>query len=165
MSGEVTQLLTDLKNGQKEAAERLIPLVYDELRRLGVFWADSAAPPDVFLTRLHVRYDIAHFPEDLAFQETADRNNFQGRYILRHAWTGVSGTRSGAGSDGDPGTESCQAADAYRRTVSDRRELEAQRLASLTGWELAQIRQKMRLRLGAEPQPGAGKWWERLWRR
>ena len=35
--------------------------------------------PDVFLTRLHVRYDNAHFPEDLVFQETADRTNFQGR--------------------------------------------------------------------------------------
>src|SRR4029077_13771575 len=40
------------------------PLSSDELRRLGVFWADrgDAAPPTVFLTRLHVRYDNAHFP-------------------------------------------------------------------------------------------------------
>jgi hypothetical protein len=36
----------------------------------------------VFLTRLHVRYDNAHFPEDLVFQETGDRVNFQGRYVL-----------------------------------------------------------------------------------
>ena len=43
---------------------------------------------DVFLTRLHVRYDAAHFPEDLVFQETADRTNFQGRYVLRHEWKG-----------------------------------------------------------------------------
>ena len=40
------------------------------------------------MTRLHVRYDTAHFPEDLVFQETADRSNFQGRYVLRHEWTG-----------------------------------------------------------------------------
>ena len=45
-------------------------------------------PQDVFITRLHVRYDAAHFPEDLVFQETADRTNFQGRYVLRHAWKG-----------------------------------------------------------------------------
>ena len=43
---------------------------------------------NVFLTRLHVRYDAAHFPEDLTFQETSDRSNFQARYILRHPWTG-----------------------------------------------------------------------------
>ena len=45
-------------------------------------------PQNVFVTRLHVRYDGAHFPEDLVFQETGDRTNFQGRYVLRHAWTG-----------------------------------------------------------------------------
>src|SRR5438094_653635 len=66
------------------------PLSSDELRRLGVFWLDAergraVAAPEVFLTRLHVRYDSAHFPEDLVFQETADRGNFQGRYGLRHA--------------------------------------------------------------------------------
>ena len=68
------------------------PLSNDELRQLGVFWAATApaaaAGPNVFLTRLHVRYDNAHFPEDLVFQETADRTNFQGRYVLRHAWQG-----------------------------------------------------------------------------
>ncbi len=67
------------------------------------------------MTRLHVRYDGAHFPEDLVFQETGDRSNFQGRYILRHAWTG---------------NETCSEADAYRRELSTRREKEAQTLAS-----------------------------------
>ena len=38
--------------------------------------------------RLHLRYDGQHFPEDLVFQETGDRSNFQGRYVLRHPWTG-----------------------------------------------------------------------------
>src|SRR5262249_37548272 len=65
------------------------PLTSDELRSLGVFWSDGdrGTAPNVFITRLHVRYDNAHFPEDLVFQETPDRNNFQGRYVLRHAWT------------------------------------------------------------------------------
>src|SRR5581483_1303244 len=73
------------------------PLSADELRRLGVFWLDdkavdpSAPAQDVFLTRLHVRYDAAHFPEDLALMETRDRDNVQGRYILRHPWTGAAG--------------------------------------------------------------------------
>ena len=57
----------------------------------------------MFVTRLHVRYDAAHFPEDLAFQETADRTNFQGRYVLRHAWKGEG---------------SCEAAAQYRARPS-----------------------------------------------
>ena len=60
---------------------------------------------NVFVTRLHVRYDAAHFPEDLVFQETGDRTNFQGRYVLRHPWTG---------------TETCGEADAYRRDLPER---------------------------------------------
>src|SRR5262245_11089905 len=76
------------------------PLSSEELRKLGVFWLPESAsggsrdrfrrgpggPVDVFVTRLHVRYDAANFPEDLVFQETADRSSFQGRYGLRHAW-------------------------------------------------------------------------------
>ena len=54
-----------------------------------------AGPQNVFITRLHVRYDAAHFPEDLVFQETADRENFQGRYVLRHPWTGERLVRGG----------------------------------------------------------------------
>ena len=77
------------------------PLSADELRELGVFWLEAARAPtaprtadvqpaaqNVFVTRLHVRYDRDHFPEDLVFQETGDRTNFQGRYVLRHPWTG-----------------------------------------------------------------------------
>jgi hypothetical protein len=125
------------------------PLSNEELRELGVFWSDrsTGAPPEVFLSRLHVRYDKAHFPEDLVFQETADRTNFQGRYVLRHAWMGA---------------DTCGAAASYMRGVAERREREAQRLASLTGWNLAEIRQKIGLSTSPGPQPAT--WWERLWR-
>jgi hypothetical protein len=125
------------------------PLTADELRRLGVFWTDEgdSRPPDVFLSRLHVRYDNAHFPEDLVFQETADRANFQGRYVLRHAWTG---------SDG------CSAAAGYRRELRDRRAREADQLARLTGWSADDIRRKMGPDL---PVPVEGAWWERLWKK
>jgi hypothetical protein len=127
------------------------PLSNDELRRLGVFWLDAGRGPDVFLTRLHVRYDNGHFPEDLVFQETADRTNFQGRYVLRHAWQG---------------TASCSAAETYRRGLRDRREQEAQRLASITGWEISEIRKKMNLGAeGPQAQPASGTWWERLWKK
>ncbi|HEU4928104.1 MAG TPA: DUF2330 domain-containing protein [Vicinamibacterales bacterium] len=125
------------------------PLSGDELRNLGVFWQDGAASqaPNVYLTRLHVRYDGAHFPEDLVFQETPDRSNFQGRFVLRHPFTG---------------TATCDAASTYRRSVWDRQQQEAQRLASLTGWSLAEIRTKMRL--GGPPPVEPAAWWQRIWK-
>jgi hypothetical protein len=98
------------------------------------------------LSRLHVRYDNAHFPEDLVFQETPDRTNFQGRYVLRHAWTGAA---------------SCAAATDYRQALNERRGREAEQLARLTGWNITEIRQKMGPGVGAaEPA-----WWERLWKK
>ena len=104
-------------------------------------------PSDVFLTRLHVRYDSAHFPEDLVFQETADRANFQGRYVLRHAWTGLDG---------------CSEAAAYRQSVVERHSKEAEQLARLTGWTIAEIRTKMGPERAVRPAPA---WWETLWQK
>ena len=127
------------------------PLSNDELRQLGVFWNDAAGgqAPTVFLTRLHVRYDTSHFPEDLVFQETADRANFQGRYVLRHSWTGQ---------------DSCDAANAYRATLRDRHEQEVGRLAALTGWSLSDVRRRAGLSQNGQPQPEPA-WWERLWKK
>jgi hypothetical protein len=131
------------------------PLSRTELQDLGVFWLDDAprsdrrgAAQDVFVTRLHVRYDAKHFPDDLRFQETADRSNVQGRYVLRQPW-------QGAGS--------CEEVMQYRQTVAVRQEREAQTLASLTGWDLETIRTKM----GLDSVPAAAveaNWWDRLWR-
>ncbi len=124
------------------------PLSNDELRNLGVFWEQGTrgGPPDVYLTRLHVRYDGAHFPEDLVFQATGDRTNFQGRYVMRHAWSGEA---------------TCDGARAYRVSVRERQEQEAQQLASLTGWPVAGIRTKMGLRDTPLVEPA---WWQRLWK-
>ena len=133
------------------------PLSADELRRLGVFWLDSAERGDprfapgggaqnAYVTRLHVRYTGETFPEDLILQQTADRDNFQGRYVLRHAYTGPA---------------ECKAAEAYKRTLPARYEEEAQRLARLTGWDINDIRKKMGINAkAAGPQK---KWWEQLW--
>ncbi len=134
------------------------PLSNDELRQLGAFWVDQSVPASgrpgspppmprtqaVFITRLHLRYDAAHFPDDLVFQETTDRANFQGRYVLRHPWTG---------SDG------CPEAAQYREQLAKRNAQEAQTLASLTGWSIDDIRKKMNLGPGATNQ----KWWEKMW--
>jgi hypothetical protein len=128
------------------------PLSADELRRLGVFWLESNGRPgrgpqaqNVFLTRLHVRYDSAHFPEDLLFQETSDRASFQARYILRHPWTEQ---------------DDCAAAAAYREQMNGRYERQAQTLATLTGWSISEIRKAMNLT--ARPV-NEKKWYERLW--
>ena len=127
------------------------PLSREELRQLGVFWLDegnaaSGQAQDVFLTRLHVRYDAAHFPEDLVFQETGDRSNFQGRYVLRHPFAGAA---------------TCEAAERYREEVRRRQETEARVLAGLTGWRLEGIRRKMKL---DTPVNVSRKWYEKIWR-
>ena len=134
------------------------PLSPAELGELGVFWIGEAAdavrgpaPQDVFVTRLHVTYDAERFAEDLRFQETGDRTNFQGRYVMRHAFRGEA---------------RCGAAESYRRQLAERWAREASTLASLTGWDIDTIRERMRSngQWGAaepiEPQP----WWRRLWR-
>jgi hypothetical protein len=125
------------------------PLTADEVRQLGVFWGDGGGmrAANVFLSRLHVRYDTAHFPEDLVFQETGDRANFQARYVLRHAWTG---------------RDSCSAAAGYRRDVRDRHAREAEQLARLTGWPLDDIRRQMGPDVAAAADAA---WWERLWKK
>lgn len=155
------------------------PLSPDELRQLGVFWLDGEAsnspptqPPvrpmprrggaaqDVFVTRLHVRYDAAHFPDDLQFQTTGDRSNFQGRFVMRHAFKGEM---------------QCEAGKQYRSQLPARREAEAQSLASLTGWDIDEIRKEMEIsgesstgegeasESAQDEENGEASWWDQLW--
>jgi hypothetical protein len=142
------------------------PLSHDELKQLGVFWLDEQKPPPawggaprpmyrpqmfiavpsgVVLTRLHVRYSAATFPEDLFFQETRDSNNFQVRYVLHRPW------------DGSP--QACAAAATYFQELNQRRVTEARNLADLTGWHIANINRRMGLNPG-KPSPA---WWQNLW--
>jgi hypothetical protein len=140
------------------------PLSQDELRGLGVFWLGNTqdqatgvtgrtAPPpgggaqNVFVTRLHVRYDAQHFPEDLTLHETGDRSNFQGRFVIRHAWKG----------DRD-----CPGSAEYRRALRQRQAKEAETLAELTGWDMESIRRKMQWEDGGD-EVGPRSWWERVW--
>jgi hypothetical protein len=130
------------------------PLAAEELRSLGCYWIEGTpalrgmqAP---FITRLHLRYDAAHFPEDLVFQETGDRTNFQGRFVIRHEWKG---------------TADCPAALAYRAGLAARRAKEAGSLAELTGWELGKIRGKMALAADWSKPEDSMRWWQRMWKR
>ena len=125
------------------------PLSPDELKGLGVFWLDDVGAQTPFITRLHVRYDAAHFPEDLVFQETADRANFQGRFVIRHEWKG---------------TADCPGARAYRAGLAERRAKEARTLADLTGWDLGKIRGKMAVAADWSRPDDRMKWWDRIWK-
>jgi hypothetical protein len=132
------------------------PLTPEELRQAGVFWMDGQpqprpggfAPPwmnnNVFITRLHVRYTRDKFPEDPVFQETANQQNFQGRYVLTHPFKGEL---------------SCGAGRQYTRSLPARFEKEAQTLANLTSWNISDVRKKMSLQ-----QPIPETWWRKLWR-
>jgi len=123
------------------------PLTAQELKNLGAEWVsgDTRQGARVMVTRLHVRYTPETFPEDLALQETADRQNFQTRYVLQHP------------AKIEP--EACAAAAPYLQTVLERKEKESQVLASLTGWDIGSIRAKN----GLGPQDSA--FWQRVWRR
>ncbi len=132
------------------------PLSGDELRELGAYWLDGGDNParrpgparDVYVTRLHVSYDAQTFPEDLVFKETGDRTNFQGRYVLRHPYKGDA---------------TCEAAEEYRAGLPKRFENEAQTLASLTGWDIDDIRTRMREGGQAFNTPTPEPWWKRIW--
>lgn len=144
------------------------PLNQEELKQAGVFWLDQQNPNNrrrgntldssfnggnlrnglsrnVFITRLHVRYTRDKFPEDLKFQSTSDRTNFQGRYVIRHPFSGEI---------------TCNAGKEYQQSVRDRQEQEAKTLASLTGWSMTDIRHRIQF---VEAQPV--QWWDNLWNR
>ena len=147
------------------------PMSRDELRELGVFWlgdgTEQIGPPpfrrpqpksaaqNVYVTRLHVRYDAETFPDDLRFQETGDRSNYQGRYVMRHPWEGDA---------------QCEAAQQYRRDLRERQEKEVQTLAHLTGWDVNSIREQVQFAaVDPENDPAIenaeSPWWSKLWNR
>ena len=125
------------------------PLNQEELKQAGVFWLNSPSRNprnirnNVFITRLHVRYTGDKFPEDLRFQATGNRQLFQGRYVIRHPFTGEM---------------NCSAANEYKQSVRDRQDKEAQTLAILTGWNISDIRNKIQF-VESRPTP----WWRNLW--
>src|SRR5205085_7025749 len=103
-----------------------------ELVELGARWigSDEAVPftsgaaTPAYVTRMHVRYDAKSFPEDLAFVETNDRENFQARFVLNHRWQGDA---------------TCTAAEHYRAALPTRARKEAENLAALTGWSRQEV--------------------------
>jgi hypothetical protein len=114
-----------------------------ELYTLGASWqypqmgnvADPTIVPPLqpvaetgFITRLHLRYDRAHFPEDLALQETADDSPYQVVFSIHHPFTGAM---------------ACAAAGEYKKQLQQRYAAEAGNLQALTGWNHSDIVQQM----------------------
>lgn len=108
------------------------PPSYAELKDAGVFWVSSGYnngwggadyQGKLHITRLHVKYDRENFPQDLFFQNTPNKQSFQGRYVMNH-----------------PVQEAvtCHEAENYYLEVLDRRENEMENLAYLTGWDTNQ---------------------------
>lgn len=104
------------------------PLTAD-LSEAGVNWANSGGGEQVYFTRLHVRYNRTNFPQDLVFQETPNKESFQGRYVLHHPATG---------------DLSCGEGQEYLGKLTRRRHNEVQNLASLTGWSTAPYQEYIR---------------------
>ncbi len=109
------------------------PITQDEMAELGAASAapgDDAAAGHSFVTRLHVRYDRAHFPEDLQFQETPDTDSYQARFVIHVA----SKRRT---------MSTCAAGRAYHRELHQRWQTENATLADLTGWNPDDIHSDM----------------------
>lgn len=95
------------------------PLDQPDLVNAGVDWTQSE-PNKLFFTRLHVRYDRQHFPQDLTFQETPNKERFQCRYVMHQPAVG--------GLD-------CEEGKKYKKTRLERQNKELDNLYDLTGWK------------------------------
>lgn len=102
------------------------PLSHAELKQLGVGWVRKAdaATPNVFVTRLHIRYDSNSFSKDLSFAVTENRENFQGRYVMNHPFDGEI---------------TCEEGREYVAETRKRIKEEAAGLRRLTGWSMKDI--------------------------
>ncbi|MEZ5997598.1 MAG: DUF2330 domain-containing protein [Hyphomonas sp.] len=108
--------LPDFETVWAESGESIDETQYmEEELREDNYWGD-----DLFLTRLHIRYDAKHFPEDLKFIETGDTDYFQGRYVINVPWRGEA---------------ECPALKDYVADVAKRQSEEFSNVVKLTGWK------------------------------
>ncbi len=114
------------------------PPNFNDLKQAGVWWLgkdvyeeyvneyNTNKSKNVFFTRLHIRYNRKAFAQDLVFQETPNKENFQARYIITHPATG---------------TLTCSEGQNYLKELKERRKNEMNMLSQLTGkgyddWDL-----------------------------
>lgn len=103
------------------------PPSIQELTNTGVDWVQAKNnrwganyTGNLHFTRLHVRYNRNDFPQDLVFNETRNKQNFQCRYVLTHP--------------AQISDEACSEVLPYYESVQTRRELEMHNLDDLTWW-------------------------------
>lgn len=117
------------------------PPTPQDLVQAGVWWTnrnwndysdvndddDDDVSNSVYFTRLHVRYNREKFAQDLMFQVTPNKENFQARYVVTHPATG---------------DFSCPEGKKYLKALKKKRKAELEELAWLTGktyenWDMA----------------------------
>ncbi|MFT7614958.1 MAG: hypothetical protein ACI9J3_003946 [Parvicellaceae bacterium] len=94
------------------------PPINQDLVNAGINWDMNAE--QVFFTRLHVRYTKDKFPQDLLFQVTPNKENFQGRYIITNPASG---------------DFNCEEGQNYLSEMVNRRQRELDELQALAGWD------------------------------
>jgi hypothetical protein len=101
------------------------PPMLQDLMDAGVNWVEQyhgGYQGQIYFTRLHVTYDRAHFPQDLQFIETPNKQNYQARYVLHYP----------AASNFE-----CEKANSYLVQLQKRRQEELNNLAELTGQDVS----------------------------
>jgi len=91
-----------------------------EIMMTGVPWA-SQNNVTTFFTRLHVRYTLDKFPEDLFFHETPNMQTYQARYVITHPAAGDLG---------------CDEGTAYLKRLKLRRKQELVNVANVAQWDM-----------------------------
>lgn len=98
------------------------PPNYNDIKTAGVnFDKTNSLNEKLFFTRLHVRYNRQKFPQDLFFQETNNKQNFQARYVINHPANNFT---------------DCIEGKKYLETLIQHRKQELQELVSLTSWQI-----------------------------
>ncbi|TND04101.1 MAG: hypothetical protein FD123_3872, partial [Bacteroidetes bacterium] len=101
------------------------PPMLQDLMNAGVDWVKqyhTGYEGNVFFTRLHVTYDRANFPQDLQFQETPNKENYQARYVIHYP----------------PNSKfDCKKSNGYLVELQRRRQEELNNLVALAGWDVA----------------------------
>ncbi|MGA3328228.1 MAG: ECF-type sigma factor [Terriglobia bacterium] len=100
--GEVTNLLVQLKNGNRDAQERLIPLVYAELRRVAGHYMRGEQPGHTLQATalVHEAYLRLAGQKDISWQNRAHffgvAANIMRRILVDHARTKQAKKRGGS---------------------------------------------------------------------
>ncbi|WP_424966362.1 DUF2330 domain-containing protein [Dinoroseobacter sp. S375] len=98
------------------------PVPNEDLRILGARWLEPSDAPGegVYVTRYRARYTKEQMPRDIMFKTTKNRDNFQGRYVIRHPFDGPM---------------QCEAAETYIAATRERLAEEAKTTVEMTGWD------------------------------